>query len=95
VAVEVIHTIYMRVTGEATGTNLVISLTGEPQFADYPLTKLHTLIASMHHRVGTTDGDNGGDGFGVTIDPGANSITFTNLATDEVVEFDLVMNFTA
>jgi hypothetical protein len=93
--VEVVHTIYMRVTGEATGTDLSISLTGEPQFDDYPLSKLHTLVASMHHRVGSTDGDNGGDGYGVTIDPGTNSITFTNLASGEVVEFDLVMNFTA
>lgn len=95
VAVDIIHTIYMRITGTATGTNLAVVLTGEPQFASYPLSKLHTLVASMHHRVGTTTGDNGGDGFGVTLDPTTNTITFTNLASGEVVEFDLVMNFTA
>lgn len=91
----VVRRIHMRVSGTATGTNLVVSLAAEPQFTAYPLNKLHTLVASQHHRVGTTTGDTGSDGFGVTIDAGANTITFSSLASGEVVEFDLVMTFTA
>lgn len=92
---SVVRRIHMRVSGTATGTNLVVSLSGEAQFTAYPLSKLHTLVASQHHRVGVTTGDAGADGFGVTIDAGANTITFSSLATGEVVEFDLVMTFTA
>jgi hypothetical protein len=91
----VIRRIHMRVSGTSTGTNLAISLATEPQFTAYPLSKLHTLIASQHHRPGVTGGDTGGNGFGVTIDASTNTITFDNLASGEVVEFDLVMTFTA
>jgi hypothetical protein len=94
-AVVVVHTIYLRVLGTSTGASLTVELAGENEFDAYPLSKLHSLIVSQHHRVGTTGGDAGGDGFGVTIDATANTITFSALAIDEVHEFDLLMNFTA
>lgn len=90
-AVRIVH---MRVTGTSSGTSLVVALTGEAALAAFPLTKLTNLTVSQHHRTGVTTGDTGADGFGTTIDAGANTITFSSLANNEVHEFDLVMTFT-
>lgn len=93
VAVEVVKELYLLIRGVATGTQLVVNWATMGLTTDYPLANLHTLVATQIERIGITGADKGD--FSLTVDPGAGTLTFINLASGTDTEFDLHMTFVA
>lgn len=83
----------LRVRGTATGTNLVVNWATMGLTTDYPLANLLTIQATQVERTGITGTDSGS--FGLTVDSGAGTITFSDLASGTTTEFNLYMTFSA
>lgn len=90
-AVVVSRELVVQIRGTATGTELAVSWAATGLNVDYPLNKLLTINAQQIERTGVTGSDKGD--FGVIVDAGAGTITFTALASGTTTEFDVYMVF--
>jgi hypothetical protein len=81
----------LRIRGTATGTELEVNWATMDLQDDYPLADLLSVVATQIERIGTTGTDTGS--FGMSIDAGASTITFTELASGTNTEFSLYMTF--